>query len=52
MLKIGGDTFRIIHVGGMFVFSQYGRIISTETDGRSQTTAEWLLLGVTLMEID
>ena len=39
-LKIGGDKFRIIYVGGVFVFSQSGRIISTETDERSQTTAE------------
>ena len=51
-LKNGGDKFHIIYVGGVFVFSQSGRIISTETDERSQTTAEWLLLGVTLTEID
>ena len=35
----------------MFVCSQSGRIISTETDERSQPTAELLLLGVTLTEI-
>ncbi len=52
MLKNGGDTFRIIYVEGVFVFSHSGRIISMETDERSQTTAEWLLLGVTLTEID
>ena len=41
MLKIGGDTFRrIIYAGGMCVFSQSGRVISTETDECSQTTAE------------
>ena len=51
-LKIGGDTFRIIYAGGVCVFSQSGRVISTETDECSQTTAEWLLLGVTLTEID
>ena len=52
-LKIGGDTFRrIIYAEGVCVFSQSGRVISTETDECSQTTAEWLLLGVTLTEID
>ena len=45
-----GD-FRIIYAGGVCVFSQSGRVISTETDECSQTTAEWLLLGVTLTEI-
>ena len=44
--------FRIIYAGGVCVFSQSGRVISTETDECSQTTAEWLLLGVTLTEID
>ncbi len=39
-LKIGGDTFRIIYAGGVCVFSQSGRVISTETDECSQTTAE------------
>ena len=38
--KIGGDTFRIIYAGCVCVFSQSGRVISTETDGCSQTTAE------------
>ena len=51
-LKIGGDTFRIIYAGCVCVFSQSCRVISTETDECSQTTAEWLLLGVILMEID
>ena len=51
-LTNGGDSFRIIYVGRVFAFCQSGRIISTETDERSQSTAEWLLLGVTLTEID
>ena len=33
---IRDDTFRIIYVGGVFVFSQSDGIKSTETDGRSQ----------------
>ena len=40
ILKNGGDMFRIIYAGGMYVFSQSGRVISTETDEGSQTTAE------------
>ena len=28
-LRIGGNTFRIIYVGGVFEFSQSGRIISS-----------------------
>ena len=51
-LNIGGNTFRIIYAEGVCVFSQSGRVIFTETDECSQTTAEWLLLGVTLTEID
>ena len=39
-LKVGGDTFRIIYAGGVCVFGQSGRVISTETDECSQTTAE------------
>ena len=39
-LTNGGDRFRIIYVGGVFAFCQSCRIISTETDERSQTTAE------------
>ena len=40
MLKIGDDTLRIIYAGGVCVFSQSGRVISTETDECSKTTVE------------
>ena len=40
MLKIGVDTFRIIYARGVCIFSQSDRVISTETDECSQTTAE------------
>ena len=56
---IGDDVFSFrnrytlsSYAGGVCVFSQSGHVISTETDECSQTTAEWLLLGVTLTEID
>ena len=32
MLKIDGDMFHIINAGGVCVFSQPGRVISTKTD--------------------
>ena len=38
--KNGGDTFRIIDVGGVYVLSQSGRVIFTETGEGSRTTAE------------
>ena len=36
-------TLRIIYAGGVCVFSQSGRVISTETGECSQTTAEGVI---------
>ena len=49
-LKNGGDTFRIIYAGGVCEYSDNPATLYPNEG--SQTTAERLLLGITLTEID